>query len=42
MRDKLIHHYFDVDLDVVWVTVPLEIPELIYEIEAIGQDLEKR
>jgi len=42
MRDKLIHHYFDVDLDVVWDTVTREIPELIPEIEAIVQELEKK
>lgn len=28
MRDKLIHDYFDVDMEVVWNTVKNEIPEL--------------
>lgn len=41
MRDKLIHDYFDVDLDVVWDTVSNEIPPLITEIGAIIQSLEK-
>jgi uncharacterized protein with HEPN domain len=41
MRDKLIHDYFDVDLDVVWDTVSNEIPPLITEIESIIQSLEK-
>jgi len=28
MRDKLIHHYFGVDIDKVWNTVRDEIPSL--------------
>lgn len=28
MRDKLIHHYFGVDLEVVWDTVEKDIPNL--------------
>ncbi len=28
MRNRLIHGYFDIDRDVVWKTVPEEIPEL--------------
>jgi uncharacterized protein with HEPN domain len=38
MRDKLIHHYFGVDLDTVWLTVIEDIPtlkEAISEILAI-------
>jgi uncharacterized protein with HEPN domain len=42
MRDKLVHHYSDVDLDVVWGTVTREIPELIPEIEAIVHELETK
>lgn len=29
MRDKLIHHYFGVDLRVVWKTVQEDVPHLI-------------
>lgn len=29
MRDKLIHHYFGVDLKVVWKTVEEDVPSLI-------------
>ncbi|HYF94108.1 MAG TPA: DUF86 domain-containing protein [Symbiobacteriaceae bacterium] len=29
MRDILIHHYWDVDLDVVWVTLRRDIPGLL-------------
>lgn len=28
MRDKIIHHYFDVDLDTVWATIQKDIQEL--------------
>ncbi len=40
MRDKLIHDYFDVDLDTVWQTVKIDIPALIPEIEKIILQLE--
>jgi uncharacterized protein with HEPN domain len=35
MRDKLIHHYFGIDLRVVWKTVKEEVPQLIPVIEEI-------
>ena len=35
MRDKLIHHYFGVDLRVIWKTVKEEVPELIPVLEEI-------
>ncbi|MDQ3887321.1 MAG: DUF86 domain-containing protein [Actinomycetota bacterium] len=28
-RDHLIHHYFDIDLDVLWLTVTADLPELL-------------
>lgn len=37
MRDKLIHDYFDVDLDTVWETATKDIPGLIPEIESLIQ-----
>lgn len=40
MRDKLIHDYFEVDLDTVWETVKVDIPVLIPEIVKIIQELE--
>ncbi len=33
MRNRLIHAYFDVDLDVVWSTVQQELPGLIVALE---------
>ncbi len=29
MRDRLVHHYFDVNLDVLWVTVTVDLPALL-------------
>jgi len=33
MRDRLIHGYFDVDLDTVWKTVAERLPPLIQQVE---------
>lgn len=38
MRDKLIHHYFGVNLDVVWDTVVNVLPEFRERIAAISED----
>ncbi|MCK4829083.1 DUF86 domain-containing protein, partial [bacterium] len=35
MRDRLIHSYFDVNLDVVWETVTNDLPPLIEKLEKI-------
>jgi uncharacterized protein with HEPN domain len=35
MRNRLIHAYFDVDLDTVWSTVSRDLPTLKAEIEKI-------
>jgi uncharacterized protein with HEPN domain len=29
MRNRLIHAYFDVDLDIVWTTVAEDLPSLL-------------
>ncbi len=29
MRDRLVHHYFDIDLDVLWSTVQDDLPALL-------------
>lgn len=34
-RDRLIHGYFDVDLDIVWAIVKNDLPDLIAELELI-------
>jgi hypothetical protein len=28
-RDRLVHHYFDIDLDVLWATVTEDLPMLL-------------
>ena len=35
MRNRLVHAYFDVDLDVVWRTATDELPDLAAQIEPI-------
>jgi uncharacterized protein with HEPN domain len=35
MRNRLIHAYFDVDLDVVWTTVTKDLPVLKTDLEEI-------
>jgi uncharacterized protein with HEPN domain len=40
-RNRLIHAYFDVDLDIVWETVQRDIPSLIsYLVKIIEQEKE--
>lgn len=29
MRDRLVHHYFEIDLDVLWSTVESDLPQLL-------------
>lgn len=40
MRDKLIHDYFGVDIDTVWLTVKKDIPDLEEEIKQLIERLE--
>jgi len=35
MRDKLIHHYFDVDLNILWDTIHNDVPILLVAIQTI-------
>ncbi len=41
MRDKIIHGYFSVDLDIVWKTVTQFIPKLKTEIDQILESFPK-
>ena len=38
MRDRLIHGYFDINLDVVWGTVTEDLPPLIAQLGKIATD----
>ena len=35
MRNRLIHAYFDIDLDILWQTVSEDLPELLVKLECI-------
>jgi uncharacterized protein with HEPN domain len=35
MRDKLIHEYFGVNLNLVWHTIEHDVPEFLQEIEKV-------
>lgn len=39
MRDKLVHDYFGVDVDTVWLTAREDLPPLRSEIETILKDM---
>lgn len=35
MRNRLIHAYFEIDLDVLWKTITEDIPSLVLQLESI-------
>lgn len=37
MRDRLIHHYFDIDLDILWVTVTEDLPRLLAALPPVAE-----
>jgi uncharacterized protein with HEPN domain len=39
MRDKIVHHYFRIKLEIVWQTVKYDIPKLNFEINKILNSL---
>ncbi|MCA9408866.1 MAG: DUF86 domain-containing protein [Candidatus Omnitrophica bacterium] len=41
VRDKLIHHYFGVNVDIIWDISEEELPQLILEIREILKDFDK-
>lgn len=42
VRDRLIHHYFGVNYDIVWAVVSKELPQLTAKIEGIKKDVSNR
>ena len=34
MRDRLVHHYFDINLDVLWATITEDLPALLASLPA--------
>lgn len=41
MRDKLIHHYFGVDMEVLWLTATENVPRLKVLISKVMEDMER-
>lgn len=41
MRNRLIHAYFDVDLDVVWTTVTEDLPALLPALDAALAEIDR-
>jgi len=39
MRNILVHHYFDVDFDIVWAVVERDLPDLKARVETILQSM---
>jgi uncharacterized protein with HEPN domain len=37
MRNRLIHAYFDVDLDILWQTISEDLPSLLHQLEIINK-----
>ncbi|GAA6621061.1 hypothetical protein NUACC26_068790 [Scytonema sp. NUACC26] len=40
MRNRIIHAYFDVDLDIVWQVITQDLDSLLIEVEKAIKDLE--
>ena len=36
MRDRLVHHYFDINLDVLWSTVREDLPAILRSLPEPG------
>jgi uncharacterized protein with HEPN domain len=34
MRDRLVHHHFDINLDVLWTTVSIDLPTLLQHLQS--------
>ena len=41
MRDRLVHEYFGVDLEILWVTATEDVPRLKVLISRVIEDMEK-
>jgi len=41
MRNRLIHAYFDVDLDIVWATVTEDLPSVSPVLEAALAEIDR-
>jgi len=39
MRNRIVHAYFDIDIDLVWKTATEDLPVLLKQVESIVQNL---
>jgi uncharacterized protein with HEPN domain len=37
-RDRLVRHYFDIDLDILWTTVPVDLPVLLTALDPLESE----
>lgn len=40
LRDRLIHHYFGINIDIVWQVVAVDLPKISPELDQIVQRLD--
>ncbi len=40
LRDRLIHHYFGINIDIVWQVVAVDLPKIFPELDQIVQRLD--
>lgn len=38
MRDRLVHHYFDINLDILWQTLTEDLPQLLHTLPSPDED----
>ena len=41
IRNKIAHGYFDINYEIVWATIKIDIPKLKFQIELILKDINK-
>lgn len=41
MRDKIAHHYFEIDTDVVFRTIEEDIPQMVAVVDRMIADMEE-
>ena len=37
MRDRLVHHYFDINLNILWQTITEDLPQLLAALPSEGE-----
>ncbi|MBN1324574.1 MAG: DUF86 domain-containing protein [Methanotrichaceae archaeon] len=42
MRDKIIHRYFGIDAEVLWVTVKEDLPKMRHDVSNIIQEIKRK